>query len=93
MVVVSKQCLYVLSHVSQAIGKYNEAIRCLDQIEVHLDEERQRDDGLYNDTMKQVVASDSRANLGQNISSFALEGKSTSALDIESRCAVWLMDL
>ena len=78
MLVLSKQCFYVMSHVCKSVGKIDEAKKCLDKIEIYIDEQKQKDSEQYKDAMKRITKSDKyhTENIGSNLSGFALEGKS-----------------
>lgn len=78
MLVLSKQCFYVMSHVCKSVGKIDEAKKCLDRIEIYIDEQKQKDSEQYKDAMKRITKSDKyhTENIGSNLSGFALEGKS-----------------
>jgi len=54
MLVVAKQCLYVLSHVSLETGRAKDATACLDQIDKHIDEERSRSNEQYTAMMRNL---------------------------------------
>jgi hypothetical protein len=54
MIVVSRECLFVLSHVYQACHKNMEAKLCLDKVEEYIRDQRLRDDNLFTDTMKKL---------------------------------------
>jgi len=75
MLVVSKQSFHILSHVCRSMNKYEEANKCLDRIEIYIDEQRKHDDELYNKTMNQLAARDKSTSLHHSSSTFALEGK------------------
>lgn len=76
MLVLSKQSFYVLSHVCRSIGKIVEANKCLDRIEVYIDEQMQKDDKQFKETMKHIAESNSRSTESYaGLSGFALEGE------------------
>mmetsp|Transcript_14255 Transcript_14255/g.21073 ORF Transcript_14255/g.21073 Transcript_14255/m.21073 type:complete len:1526 (-) Transcript_14255:365-4942(-) len=64
LLVVSKECFYVLAHVCEALGKHIEGHKCLDRIEVYVDEQKARDESLYNQAMEKVSASGSVTDVG-----------------------------
>ena len=100
LLVVSKECFYVLAHVCEALGKHIEVChcalyrivglfprfnslpkphllhnpcksiyvlqghKCLDRIEVYVDEQKARDKSLYNQAMEKVPASGSVTDVG-----------------------------
>jgi phage shock protein A len=76
MLVVSKQSFHVLSHVCRSVDKFEEASKCLDRIELYINEQRSRDDELYSQTMVQLSGRDRGSTaFHQGSSTFALEGK------------------
>lgn len=78
MLVVSKECFFVLSHVCQALGKKNEAQKYLNRIEKYIDEQGQRDDDIFSETMYQLnkTASLSQQNISfLDPSDLILEGE------------------
>ena len=79
MLVLSKQSFHILSYVWRQVRKFDEANKCLDRIEAYIDEQRIRDDDLYDKTMTRLVDRDqgSGSMYARRVSStFALEGKS-----------------
>lgn len=79
MLVLSKQIFHILSYVWRQVRKFDEANKCLDRIEAYIDEQRIRDDDLYDKTMARLVDRDqgSGSIYARRVSStFALEGKS-----------------
>jgi hypothetical protein len=75
MLVLSKQSFYVLSHVCRSTGKIVEARKCLDRIEVYIDEQMKKDEEQFKETMKQVAQSDTAGTESfAGLSGFALEG-------------------
>eukprot|EP00978_Attheya_sp_CCMP212_P019884 scaffold56383_cov72-Attheya_sp.AAC.1 len=77
MIVVSRECLFVLSHVYQACNKNMEAKLCLDKVEEYIRDQRVRDDNMFAETMaklkcgsKTMGGADSELSL-----SIRLEGK------------------
>jgi hypothetical protein len=88
MLVVAKQSLYVLSHVSVETGRADHAQACLAQVEKYINEQRDRSDAQYAATMKNLN-SDAKSRLFAS-SSFAgadlLEGpKQQDKADIKAR--------
>mmetsp|Transcript_28131 Transcript_28131/g.37420 ORF Transcript_28131/g.37420 Transcript_28131/m.37420 type:complete len:85 (-) Transcript_28131:21-275(-) len=80
MIVVSKESFYVLSHVCQAIGKQVEAHKCLDRIELYIDEQKKRDDELFTKTINCLGHLGNEADQNDtsvDLSNLALEGKHT----------------
>ena len=80
MLVVSKECFYVLGHVLQSFGEKGQAKKCLERVEVIINEQRERDDDLYKDTMKKLGVGDGTADTDGLLSAYsssdlALEGK------------------
>ena len=88
MLVVAKQSLYVLSHVSVETGHADHAQVCLSQVEKYINEQRDRSDAQYTATMKNLN-DDAKSRLFAS-SSFAgsdlLEGpKQQDKADIKAR--------
>ena len=88
MLIVAKQSLYVLSHVSVETGRADHAQACLSQVEKYINEQRNRSDAQYAASMKNLN-SDTKSRLFAS-SSFAgtdlLEGpKQQDKADIKAR--------
>ena len=76
MIVLSKQSFYVLSHVCKSTGKIDEAKKCLDQIELYINEQVQKDEEQYKETIRRISKSNSREiESFAGLSGFALEGE------------------
>lgn len=76
MLVVSKQSFHVLSHVCRSVGKCEDASKCLDRIELYIEEQSRRDDELYKQTMASLSARDYGSSQFRQVpSTFALEGE------------------
>lgn len=76
MLILSKQSFYVLSHVRKSTGKMAEARKCLDQIELYINEQVRRDEEQYKETMRRISKSNARETESfAGLSGFALEGK------------------
>jgi hypothetical protein len=73
MLVLSKQCLYVLCNVYKSLGETNEAKKCLDRVEVYINNQRNKDDEQYKETMKRINKSNTHN--AESLSEFALEGE------------------
>lgn len=54
IVLVSIESLYVLSAVLQSLGRKQDAIGCVDQVEMYLTEQHKIDEELYGDTMNDL---------------------------------------
>lgn len=76
MLVLSKQSFYVLCHVLKSTGKFDEARKCLDRIELYIDEQMKKDNEQYKEAMKCITKSENKKtnNVG-SLSGFAIEGK------------------
>ena len=87
MLVVSKQSLYVLSHVCNKENMIDEAHKCLDRIELYIDEQKNRDEELFTNTMNDLVDKDAAGiHSFSNPSDLALEGpKKKDMSEIKSR--------
>ena len=87
MLVVSKQSLYVLSHVCNKEKMIGEAHKCLDRIDLYIDEQQKRDEELFTKTMNDLVETDStNIQSSSSPSDLALEGpKKKDMYDIKSR--------
>ncbi len=75
MMVLSKQSFYVLSHVYKSLDKIDEAEKCLDRIEVYVDDQIRKDDTQYKEIMKRF--SETEGTVAEPIASltgFSLEG-------------------
>lgn len=76
MLVLSKQSFYVLSHVCRSVGKSDEAKKCLDRIELYINEQTQKDDEQYKEALKRVTRAIPRGTVSvAGLSGFALEGE------------------
>ncbi len=76
MLVLSKQSFYVLCHVLKSTEKFDEARKCLDRIELYIDEQLKKDNEQYKEAMKRITKSENReTNNTSSLSGFAIEGK------------------
>jgi hypothetical protein len=74
MLVISKQSYHVLSHVFRSTKKFEDSGRCLDSIEVCIEDQKKFHELLYNNTFAQLSAMEKSSNMNQSSSAFALEG-------------------
>lgn len=52
MLVVSKECLYVLSHVLHFLDQKSRSHKCLDQLETYINRQTELDEQMYASTMQ-----------------------------------------
>lgn len=71
---ISKQSYHVLSHVLRSIKKFEDSGKCLDCIEVCIEDQKKYDELLYNKTFAQLSAMEKSSKMNQSSSAFALEG-------------------
>lgn len=75
MLVLSKQNFYVLSHVYKSMQKIEEAKKCLDRIEMYVDDQIKKDDKQFKEIMKRFSESETNENEPfTSLAGFALEG-------------------
>lgn len=75
MLVISKQSLHVMSLVYRKMNQFEDAYRCLDRIEVYINDQKKHDHLLYNQTMAQLSSMERNSKPHQSSSALALEGK------------------
>mmetsp|Transcript_21486 Transcript_21486/g.48805 ORF Transcript_21486/g.48805 Transcript_21486/m.48805 type:complete len:677 (+) Transcript_21486:84-2114(+) len=51
MIILSKECFYVLAHTCSSVNQTAEAQKCLDRIELYINEQRIQEDALFAETM------------------------------------------
>lgn len=71
ILVISKQCFYVMSNILQSQEKFSDAQHCLDRIESYLDEMKSRVEEIYSKTIKELSSVNLDSSSGFQI---ALEG-------------------
>lgn len=74
IMIVSKQSFHMLSHVCVLLQQYDKAARCLQRIEMYIDEQRHKEDELYNRTLEKLDSKHTSSRQPHS-STFALEGK------------------
>ena len=75
--VINNNCLFILSHVCQSLGDRDESLKCLYDIEQHIDIQMKKDKEIIESTFENLKTSSfqSSQNMFHN-SNIALEGKS-----------------
>lgn len=75
MRVISKQSYHVLSHVFRSVKKFEDSGKCLDCIEVCIEDQKKYDELLYNKTFAQLSDMEKCSKINQPSSLFTLEGR------------------
>jgi len=86
MRVISKQSYHVLSHVFRSVKKFEDSGKCLDCIEMCIEDQKKYDELLYNKTFAKLSDMEKCSKINQTSSVFALEGpKRQDAEEIKAR--------
>ena len=83
--VINNNCLFILSHVCQSLGDRDEALKCLYDIEQHIDIQMEKDKKIIESTFENLESSSlqSSQNMFHN-SNMALEGKLADILILQN---------